>query len=106
MNCREAEKQIEDFMEDNLSVREVRAFIDHIRKCDSCRDEAEVRMFASVIADPDAGEDLRTYDLNDILDRKIRSVRQWILKVQVITAAAWVLNLALIGLLVYLVISG
>ncbi len=41
MECREAERNVQKYIQGKLSDRECAAFIDHIRHCSSCYDELE-----------------------------------------------------------------
>ncbi len=45
MECREAEKQITYFIQNELSDDDTEAFLNHIRSCDSCRREMETNYF-------------------------------------------------------------
>lgn len=45
MECREAEKQITYFIQNELSDDDTEAFLNHIRSCDSCRQEMETNYF-------------------------------------------------------------
>ncbi len=42
MNCVETQKLMTGFVEDELKRKELRAFLEHVRVCESCREDLEV----------------------------------------------------------------
>lgn len=43
MNCKEVEKMIPLFLEDNLDTEDLRDFLEHIEKCEECREELSIQ---------------------------------------------------------------
>ena len=41
MDCKEAEKLIQPYVQGNMPEKEMEPFISHIRKCHTCHDELE-----------------------------------------------------------------
>ncbi len=47
MNCKEAEKMIPLFLEDNLDTEDLREFLEHIEKCRECKEELSIQFLVS-----------------------------------------------------------
>ena len=47
MNCKKTEKMIPDFLRDDLSSKELRAFIEHIDSCPECMEELSIQFLVS-----------------------------------------------------------
>lgn len=47
MKCKEAEKMIPLFLEDELETEELREFMEHIDKCDECKEELSIQFLVS-----------------------------------------------------------
>lgn len=47
MKCKEAEKMIPLFLEDELETEELREFMEHIEKCDECKEELSIQFLVS-----------------------------------------------------------
>lgn len=42
MECKQAEKAIPQFLADELTINELRDFMEHIEKCEECREELTI----------------------------------------------------------------
>lgn len=61
MTCMEAQRKITPFINDELSLKETEAFIDHVNSCSECREELEV-YYALLTAMKQLDEDKILYD--------------------------------------------
>lgn len=43
MTCKEAEKMIPQFLEDDLDTEDLREFMEHIEKCSECEEELSIQ---------------------------------------------------------------
>lgn len=73
MKCKEVEKLIPQFMEDNLDTIDLREFLEHIDQCDECMEEVSIQFLI------EEGllrlEDGNVFDLQNELDRKLEEQR-------------------------------
>lgn len=70
MTCIEAEKMVIPYIDDKLSLSELEEFMEHIKKCENCREELEIYYMVDVglkKLDEDGG----TYDIAGALRRKL-----------------------------------
>jgi len=47
MNCKEIEKLIPAFLEDELDTEDLHEFMEHIEKCDDCKEELSIQFLVS-----------------------------------------------------------
>lgn len=47
MNCKEVEKMIPLFLEDDLDTEDLREFMDHIEGCDECKEELAIQFLVT-----------------------------------------------------------
>lgn len=47
MNCKEIEKMIPSFLEDELDTEDLHDFIEHIEKCRECKEELSIQFLVS-----------------------------------------------------------
>lgn len=47
MKCKEAEKLIPLFLDDELEDEELREFMDHVEKCEECKEELTIQFLVS-----------------------------------------------------------
>lgn len=47
MECKEAEKRIPLFLEDELETEELREFMEHIQQCSECKEELSIQFLVS-----------------------------------------------------------
>lgn len=48
MDCKQAEKAIPQFLADELTIDELREFMEHIDKCEECREELSIEFLVRV----------------------------------------------------------
>lgn len=98
MKCLEFQQQISDFLDNQLSVDEMRSFVDHADECPECREELELRYMIQVgILEQNRDESGYGYDyglqLSQILDRTRKALRRryvcQVVKYSVSTAVFW-----------------
>lgn len=76
MNCREAQTLIEPFIKEELNIRKMREFIDHIEKCEECRDEFEVRFLVDMTTAELSGDNDIDYDFQNLLRNRIADCKR------------------------------
>ncbi len=47
MKCKEAEKMISPFLEDDLDTEELHEFMEHVDECEECREELTIQFLVS-----------------------------------------------------------
>ncbi len=86
MTCKEAEKMIPCFLQDDLDTEELREFMEHIESCDECREELSIQFL--VMEGMTRLEEGNVFDLqNELKYRmdmaghalKVRENMQWFL---------------------------
>lgn len=107
MTCKEAEKMIPLFLEDDLDVDDLRNFMEHMDKCEDCKEELTIQFL--VLEGMARLEDGSVFDLqNELKFRmedaghalKLRETMQWILYAsQGLTVVAAITLVALIVVL-------
>lgn len=71
--CKRHEKQIPDFLEDRLSVRDLSDFLEHGDRCRNCRDELQVQYLVTAgISKLETGE---TFNLQRELSEYVAAER-------------------------------
>ena len=110
MNCQTAESMVTRYIEHDLSVDELEAFLDHVENCDSCLDELETYFIVHAAVqqlDEQSGES--TLDLRVLLKEDIRRSRRYIFKMKLRRALTGVGFCALIaglgGFLLYIIMQ-
>lgn len=81
MTCKEAEKMVMPYINYELGEKELEAFLNHIRTCDSCKEELEIYYTVAVgLKQLDSGTG--AYDITGALEEsldlawlKVRTVR-------------------------------
>ena len=69
MECKEAEKLIRKFMDDELEYKESVQFMEHIRECENCKEELAIQfLVAEGMANLEEGV---AFDLQGELERRI-----------------------------------
>jgi len=80
MNCSEAEKRIQHFIDRKLTATEEAAYIEHIRNCSSCRQELMSQFTIDHVLksmNGTAGDDI-SYDMRSLLNSRIIESEKWI----------------------------
>lgn len=107
MKCKEIEKMIPSFLEDNLDTEDLRDFLEHIEKCEECREELSIQFLVSEgmtrletgsVFDLQNELKLRMENAEHTL--KFRESMQWLL--YAMEGLVAVLSLTLIAMLIFL----
>ena len=107
MDCKETERMIPLFLEDNLDNQEMQEFLIHVNSCEDCREELTIQFLISVCLK--RLEDGNTFNLAGELEQKlrdaghkmkVRSSLQWsALVLQVLVVIALIILIAVFLLL-------
>lgn len=107
MDCKETERMIPLFLEDNLDNQEMQEFLTHVNSCEDCREELTIQFLISVGLK--RLEDGNTFNLAGELEQKlrdaghkmkVRSSLQWsALVLQVLVVIALIILIAVFLLL-------
>ena len=74
MNCKDAEKMISPFLEDDLDNRDLAAFLEHMESCPECKEELTIQFL--VLVGMKRLEDGNTFNLKKELDNMLRDSRK------------------------------
>lgn len=81
MDCKDAEKRINNYINGSLSPKETEAFLNHIRTCPACYDELETYYTIRVaMGYTEAVDD--TYNIKDMLEADMQQKRAYIQKIR------------------------
>lgn len=72
MTCREAEKLVVPYINDELTIEELDGFLEHVENCDNCMEELEIHYMVDVGLRKLDEEDT-VYDIVGDLQRKLES---------------------------------
>ena len=107
MDCKETERMIPLFLEDNLDNQEMQEFLIHVNSCEDCREELTIQFLISVGLK--RLEEGNTFNLAGELEQKlreaghkmkVRSSQQWsALVLQVLVVIALIILIAVFLLL-------
>jgi len=76
MNCKQVAKRIPAFLQDELQMRELEAFLEHVEKCPECREELTIQFLVTEgLARLERGED---FDIERDMEMKIQMAKQTI----------------------------
>ena len=74
MTCKDAEKLISPFLEDDLDNRELAEFLSHVEKCPECKEELTIQFL--VLVGMKRLEDGNTFNLRIELDNMLKSAKK------------------------------
>ena len=74
MECKKAVKMIKRFMDDDLSIDEMRDFIEHIENCEECKEELTIEFLVSEGLKRLEGGNV--FDLNKELNARLSTSRR------------------------------
>ena len=78
MECKEAEKLIRKFIDDELDFRESVRFMEHVKECGNCREELAIQFLVSEgMANLEAGG---AFDLQGELNKRMEKVEKRIVR--------------------------
>ena len=74
MDCREFNKKIPDFLEDELRGRTLKSFMGHISECKDCKEELSIQfLIREAMISLEDGD---AFDLQHELDRRLEEARR------------------------------
>ena len=110
MDCKEAEKLIQPYVQGNMPEKEMEPFISHIRKCHTCHEELETYFIVHEVThqlDDDSSDSV--LDFKKLLEQDIRKSRRYIRKKKLswflVGAGICLLIAALAAILVYVMME-
>lgn len=71
MECKEVQKNIHSFINDELDSKDCLAFIEHIRNCPNCKEELSIEFL--VVTGLQRLDDAEAFDLQKELTEKIKT---------------------------------
>lgn len=80
MDCKDAEKAIHRFIDDEMETKELESFIKHMKSCESCREEMAIQFLVS--EGMQFLEDGSAFDLQRELDKKMEDAQH---KIRIVT---------------------
>ena len=95
MTCKEAEKQIPSFLQDELDEESLAEFVEHVKECDDCEEELAIRYLtveglarleegASFSLDDELAYKIQHADRRVKINTKIEKIRRSIESVAII----------------------
>lgn len=83
MNCKETRKNIESFVNDSLSIKDLEGFLEHVSTCSKCREEYD--MCYTVFMGMKILNNLEKYGSTRLdADMKLESAKDYLLKYKII----------------------
>lgn len=78
MECREAEKLIAKFIEDEMDYKETVPFLEHIRECETCREELTIQFLVTEgLANLEEGT---AFDLQAALEKRMEHMEKRVVR--------------------------
>ena len=71
MDCKQAEKLIPDFIKGEMETRAAKQFLEHVKKCPSCKEELSIQFLVTV--GMERLEDGDAFNLNDELSARLQT---------------------------------
>ena len=104
MECREAERLIPAFLNDELDNWELDAFLDHIKHCKDCEEELTIQLLVKVGLE--RLEDASTFHLGNELERQLAAGEEKLRHRSVLQGISFALQgLVAVGVIVVLVLA-
>lgn len=101
MDCKEAERLIPFYLNEQLEERETKEFLVHMKSCESCYEEMEITYMASIGLE--RLESASSLDINEEMHRILQQSEKNLKKRQIIRYAGLVINtLAMVSVLITL----
>ena len=100
MDCTDAGRQIEPFLDNKQTVHDAWLFLKHIKECPSCRDELDLESIIRAASDP-VMTDAEGYDFRHHLEDLIHKKEQWIRACLVTDALDILLLLSMIAIVLF-----
>ncbi len=96
MTCKDAEKLIPLFLEDDLDNHELSDFIDHIENCPECKEELTIQFL--VMVGMKRLEDGNTFNLRQELDALIKDAKKRLKARKYLVFISYILELSVAAL--------
>ena len=96
MTCKDIEKLIPSFLDDDLDNKELSEFISHIESCSECKEELTIQFLVKV--GMKRLEDGNTFNLRDELELLMRDSKKSLKARRYLVFTSYVLELAVIVL--------
>ena len=104
MDCKNVERWIPFYLNEELNERDTREFLNHIKSCESCYQEMEIIYMAS--AGLERLESGSSIDINKEMHRIMQHSEKKLKKRQILTRAGMVINiLAMIAVVIALIVQ-
>lgn len=75
MVCRDWQRRIPDFLDDQMPVSELEKFIDHVKDCGDCHEELEIMFILSVGLKELEHDTGMSYNFKHMLEDKLKRAR-------------------------------
>lgn len=96
MTCKDIEKLIQSFLDDDLDNKDLSEFISHIESCSECKEELTIQFLVKV--GMKRLEDGNTFNLRDELELLMRDSKKSLKARRYLVFTSYVLELAVIVL--------
>ncbi len=96
MTCKDADKAIARFLDDDLDNRELADFLNHIETCPECKEELTIQFLVKV--GMQRLEDGNTFNLKAELDMLLRDARKKLLGRRYLVLTSYILELLVLAL--------
>ncbi|WP_052301813.1 anti-sigma factor family protein [Butyrivibrio proteoclasticus] len=96
MTCKDADKAIARFLDDDLDNRELADFLNHIETCPVCKEELTIQFLVKV--GMQRLEDGNTFNLKAELDMLLRDARKKLLGRRYLVLTSYILELLVLAL--------
>ena len=106
MTCKEAEQMVMPYINDELTDKELEAFLDHVYSCKSCYEELEIFFTVYVALQKLGTEGSTTYNMRDLLWEDLKAAEKRIIHRKLIHYFSYAVMLAAECLLLLMLIAG
>lgn len=96
MTCKDADKAIARFLDDDLDNRELADFLNHIETCPECKEELTIQFLVKV--GMQRLEDGNTFNLKAELNMLLRDARKKLLGRRYLVLTSYILELLVLAL--------
>lgn len=102
MECKEAEKLIGKFIDDEMEYKEIIQFMEHIRECENCKEELAIQFLVSEgMANLEEGA---AFDLQGELDRRMAMMEKRVVRHENLRYFSYVVEFFAIVLIIIFIV--
>lgn len=102
MECKEAEKLIGKFIDDEMEYKEIIQFMEHIRECEKCKEELAIQFLVSEgMANLEEGA---AFDLQGELDRRMAMMEKRVVRHENLRYFSYVVEFFAIVLIIIFIV--